>query len=213
MDFEVSMNMQFPPESFDEWAGSYDAETQRASGYPFEGYEDLLKTIVAFCHPQPGESVLDLGCGTGNLSAHFLLFGCQVSGIDFSKAMINIARQKYPAIDFRVQDVRAVGVSQYDHIVSAYVFHHFPIKEKVRIIQGLLRQNLKAGGKLVIGDLVFTDQAARTDTGVKYAQDWDEEYFWMEEVDLPQMRAAGLNVKIERVSFCAAVMKIEEVRE
>ncbi len=202
------MDKQFPPESFDEWAGDYDAETVQASGYPFEGYKRLLESIVEICCPLSGEKVLDLGCGTGNLAARFLTFGCQVSGIDFSKAMINIARQKFPAVQFQVQDVREPVVPQYDQIVSAYVFHHFPIEEKIRIIQRLLRQNLNVGGKLVIGDLVFADRAARTEASLKYAQGWDEEYFWMEDDDLPQMHMAGLRVEIERVSFCAAVMKI-----
>ena len=209
------MVMQFPPESFDDWAAAYDGETERASGYPFEGYQQLLARIVEICQPQAHEHILDLGCGTGSLAARFLPFGCQVTGIDFSEAMITIARQKHAEVHFQVQDVRApiAGhvVPRYDHIVSAYVFHHFPIEQKIQLILRLLRQNLKPGGQLVIGDLVFVNQTTRATTAQAYPHDWEEEYFWMEEVDLPALRAAGLKVELERISFCAAVMKIEKL--
>ncbi len=209
------MIMQFPPESFDDWAAGYDAETERAFGYPFEGYQQLLARIVEICRPLDHEHILDLGCGTGSLAARFLTFGCQVTGIDFSEAMIAIARQKHAAVHFQVQDVRApIGghvVPRYDHIVSAYVFHHFPIEEKIQLVLRLLRQNLNPGSQLVIGDLVFEDQAARDAAARAYPADWDEEYFWMENEDFATFQASGLQVEMERVSFCAAVMKIEKL--
>lgn len=207
--------MQFPPEDFDQWAAGYDAETSRGLGYPFEGYQRLLQCIIKHCDPHPGQRVLDLGCGTGNLSACFFDLDCQVLGIDFSEEMIAIARQKYPAIQFQVQDIRApLGGHihpSYDHIVSAYVFHHFPLDEKIRLIQRFVAQHSNPGGKLIIGDLIFADQAARHQTALDYPADWEEEYFWMEEEDLPRLQVAGLQVELERVSFCAGVLSITQI--
>lgn len=202
--------MEFTSESFDHWAYQYDAETEAADGFPFQGYHLALQRIVSGCRPKEGEHILDLGCGTGNLAAMFLPYGCQVTGIDFSVAMIAIARRKFPSIHFQVQDVRAPLAGHffplYDHIVSAYVFHHFPIEEKIRLVKHLLSHHLVEGGKLIIADLLFQDAKEREVTAKAYPQQWDEEYFWMWDADLPAMQQAGLQVSMERVSFCVAVM-------
>lgn len=204
------MTIQFTPDEFDCWAAGYDQETSLAQGYPFEGYHQVLGRVVDLCQPRTGQHVLDLGCGTGNLAARFLPFGCRVTGIDFSEQMIAIARQKFPTLQLQVQDVRSVLgghlVPAFDTIVSAYVFHHFPLDQKLAIIQRLLTQHLKPGGHLVIADLIFTDQASRTETARAYPSAWEEEYFWMQDHDLPFMQAAGFQVELERISFCAGIL-------
>ncbi len=207
--------MEFPAESFDHWANTYDAQTEAAKGFPFQGYHQVLEMIVSGCQPSKGDRILDLGCGTGNLAGMFLLFGCQITGIDFSPAMIAIARNKYPSIHFQVQDVRAPlsghHIPLYRHIVSAYVFHHFPLEEKIRLIRNLLAHHLLPGGKLIIADLLFLDPTERKATADAYPHQWDEEYFWMWNADLPVIQQAGVEVAMERVSFCAAVMTFSKM--
>ncbi len=56
-------------------------------------YGSELITLLA---PQPGEHILDLGCGTGHLSALIAEAGAQVVGVDRSKEMIDAARKAYP---------------------------------------------------------------------------------------------------------------------
>ena len=51
----------------------------------------------------PGLRVLDLGCGTGDLLAN--LKPSKGVGVDFSEHMINIARGKYPELDFSAGDI------------------------------------------------------------------------------------------------------------
>lgn len=45
---------------------------------------DLGVEVVALLDPQPGERVLDLGCGDGVLTERLVLAGCSVVGIDSS---------------------------------------------------------------------------------------------------------------------------------
>jgi SAM-dependent methyltransferase len=63
-------------------------------------YEEDLR-YMRFLVP-PGQRVLDLGCGTGNLLA--ALEPSRGAGIDFSEAMIDVARTLHPALEFFVGD-------------------------------------------------------------------------------------------------------------
>ena len=202
--------MQFPPEEFDQWAATYDQEVELEDGFPFSGYSSMLDMIIKRAACSKDQKVLDLGCGTGNLSNLFYNNGCQVWGTDFSTAMIEKAALKYPHISFKVRDVRQpVPVDfpqKYDAIVSAYVLHHFPIDEKIAIIKRLISENLNPGGRLVIGDLIFKDLKALDQTRSIYRDHWDEEYYWQLDHDLPQIQDAGLKVEVDPVSFCAMVL-------
>ena len=121
--------MDFPPEIFDQWAADYDQEALKEEGYPFAGYQKLLTGFVRECDPQPGQRVLDLGCGTGNLGSLFSERGCDVWGIDFSPAMIDIAKAKNPADHFLIRDIRLPIPQElpqkYDFIVSAVYISPF----------------------------------------------------------------------------------------
>jgi putative AdoMet-dependent methyltransferase len=124
--------------------------------------------------------------------------------------MINIARQKFPNYPFAIQDVRdslpANYPQRYDRITSAYVFHHFTQVEKVALIKRYLTEHLNPGGKLLMGDLVFQDQAARLLTSQTYPDSWDDEYYWILEEDLPVFEKHGLQVKVLPISVCATVL-------
>ncbi|HEY3668892.1 MAG TPA: class I SAM-dependent methyltransferase, partial [Polyangiaceae bacterium] len=49
---------------------------------------ELASDVVAWLRPQPGERILDLGCGTGTLSAEIARQGARVTGVDRSEEMI-----------------------------------------------------------------------------------------------------------------------------
>ncbi len=55
-----------------------------------------------------GERVLDLCCGTGDLSQEFCRAGAQVTGVDFAAGMLSLARKKYPHLEFFQGDATQV---------------------------------------------------------------------------------------------------------
>ena len=59
---------------FDRWAADYDRAVASSSGeFPFDGYEDVLATVVALVDVAPGTTVLPkVGTGAGNLAARFV---------------------------------------------------------------------------------------------------------------------------------------------
>src|SRR5436309_14368270 len=54
----------------------------------------LASDVVALLNPQPGEQILDLGCGDGALTEQLAASGAIVTGVDASPAMLAAARQR-----------------------------------------------------------------------------------------------------------------------
>ena len=84
---------------FDLWADGYDEAvglSDEDNTYPFAGYKEVLNGIFRTVMEKPGASVLDIGFGTGTLTAKLYEHGCEVYGQDFSARMIELASQKMP---------------------------------------------------------------------------------------------------------------------
>src|SRR5512140_529815 len=63
---------------------------------------DLGMPVVELLAPQPGERLLDLGCGDGALTEKLVAMGCRVVGVDGSAAQIEAARAR--GLDVHVMD-------------------------------------------------------------------------------------------------------------
>lgn len=73
-------------------AGRYDAWFETPRGRYMDAREKaLMKNLLL---PGEGDRVLDVGCGTGNHLLFFHGMGCQVTGVEPSAAMLDIARRK-----------------------------------------------------------------------------------------------------------------------
>lgn len=104
-------------------------------------------SLVELLAPQPGERIVDLGCGTGRLTAEIAAAGAGVVGLDASAAMIDEARRLHPTIRFDVADGRTFRVAEpVDAVFSNAVLHWIrPPESVVRSV----RQALKPGGRFV----------------------------------------------------------------
>ena len=72
---------------FDLWADGYDKTvgiTDEENRYPFAGYKNVLNSIFQTIMQRPNATVLDIGFGTGTLTAKLYEHGCSVYGQDFS---------------------------------------------------------------------------------------------------------------------------------
>lgn len=103
---------------------------------------------------EPGERILDLGCGTGVLIQRLLQIApkIEVFGIDASAEMLKIAKQKLPeSVDFKLgsADNLPFPSNSFDVVVSTSVFHYF--RDPSRALQEAKRV-LKPNGRLVITD-------------------------------------------------------------
>ncbi|MEK4236044.1 MULTISPECIES: class I SAM-dependent methyltransferase [unclassified Paenibacillus] len=62
------------------------------------------ESLIELLRPQPGEQIVDWGCGTGDLAAAIAASGATVTGIDASAEMIQTARDKHPQLNFILAD-------------------------------------------------------------------------------------------------------------
>ena len=97
--------------------------------------------------PQMGERILDLGCGTGQLTQEIAKRGAIAIGIDKAPTMISHAQKNYPNLQFEVADATNFHVEEpFDAVFSNATLHW--IKEPERAI-ACIWQALKAGGRFV----------------------------------------------------------------
>lgn len=108
--------------------------------------------IIEWLGARPGELILDVGCGTGHLSAQIASVGAQVVGLDSSPAMLESARAEHPQLRWIEGDARdfslaSLGLSApLDAIFSNATLHW------VRPPQAFLKcahEVLQPGGRLV----------------------------------------------------------------
>lgn len=104
-------------------------------------------SLVELLSPKSGESILDLGCGTGHLTDKIAAFGAEVIGIDSASTMIEQARHHYPNLRFEVADATDLQFQeQFDAVFSNAVLHW--IREPEKVVAGVQRA-LKPGGRFV----------------------------------------------------------------
>ncbi|MER7128468.1 class I SAM-dependent DNA methyltransferase [Streptosporangium saharense] len=99
-----------------------------------------------------GGPVAELGCGPGLVTAHLRDLGVDVSGVDLSPVMIDIARATYPDLRFEVGSMDALDLAD-DHlrgVVSWYSIIHVPPGE-VPAYFAEFRRVLAPGGHLLLG--------------------------------------------------------------
>jgi len=105
------------------------------------------ESLIEWLAPRPGEHILDLGCGTGHLTAKLAENNVTVSGIDADPAMIAVAQQAYPDISFAIADARQFELpTPVDAVFSNAALHWIP--EADAVITSVYRA-LKPGGRFV----------------------------------------------------------------
>ena len=103
--------------------------------------------VVELLAPQPGERILDLGCGTGQLTAEIANKCARVVGVDNSANMIGQARQNYPGLTFVLGDAANFHFEEpFDAIFSNAVLHW--VKNADAAADSIARA-LRPGGRFV----------------------------------------------------------------
>ncbi len=104
---------------------------------------DLLELLA----PRSGESILDIGSGTGQLTEKISQSGATVMGIDSSENMVEKAKQNYPNLQFNVVDARNFQFdTTFDAVFSNSTLHWIP--EADAVIDRITK-SLKVGGRFV----------------------------------------------------------------
>ena len=198
---------------FDLWADGYDKAvgvSEEEHAYPFAGYRDVLGTIYRIIMEKPNAVVLDIGFGTGALTAKLYENGCTIYGQDFSARMIELASGKMPQAhlyqgDFAKGLAAPLLTKKYDFITATYSLHHLTDAQKaafLRELQGLLNP----GGQILIGDVACETRVQLEQCRKDAGDEWDDEeiYFVADE-----MRKIFPQLAFTQISFCAGVLSLD----
>ena len=105
----------------------------------------LGAAVLALLNPQPGERVLDVGCGEGTLTGKIVDAGATVVGIDASSDMISAARAR--GLDARIGDAEHLTFEgEFDAVFSNAALHW--VRDHDAMLAGV-RRALKTGGRFV----------------------------------------------------------------
>jgi ubiquinone/menaquinone biosynthesis C-methylase UbiE len=128
------------------------------------GREQVFREkLLRLAHLEPGEAVLDVGCGTGTLAvAAKRRVGPNgtVCGIDASPEMIARAIKKagkaHVEVVFKTAYVQALPFpnAQFDAVLSTLMLHHLPRKAR-ELCAKEMRRVLKPGGRAVVVDFAI----------------------------------------------------------
>lgn len=110
------------------------------------------KEIIDFINQiHPKSKILDLGCGNARLYQILAQKEINYLGIDPSKKLIALNKNKYPNAKFEVGDGLALSYeNKFDYIFSIAVIHHIPGKDlQLKFLKNIYNA-LKSGGKVII---------------------------------------------------------------
>ncbi len=100
-----------------------------------------------------GERVLDVGCGNGRILKALSEQGAEYIGVDQSRRLVDICRQKYPKSKFERLDIASLGdLSEYDFdwVFCVAVLHHLPGFDLRLQALKQLKNKIKDDGRIVL---------------------------------------------------------------
>jgi ubiquinone/menaquinone biosynthesis C-methylase UbiE len=155
-------------QTFDRFAEHYDDWFKTGLGKYVLHYEKEL--VLKLAMPKPGEKILDIGIGTGVFAVELMKYKTEITGIDVSERMLEIARSK-GLTNVAVGDAVSLDFPDetFDLVISITALEF--IKEYEKAISEMVRV-CKKGGRVVVGTLgsgslwaLKRNRAARKDAG------------------------------------------------
>jgi len=145
-----------PRQGYDIWSEAYDATPN-----PVVAMDS--RHTISLLSPQPGELILDAGCGTGRNFSKLERVGSSIIGIDFSYGMLTVARRNFadnpsafPLLLADLERTLPFQTGSFDVVLCALIGEH------LSALQQVLREFhrvLKPGGRLVFS-VYHPDMAA-----------------------------------------------------
>lgn len=141
------------------------------------------KTIIEMLHIGNGDSVYEVGCGSGallySISEHVKI---RAGGNDYSESLINIAKEAFqnPG-DFSYTEASLISTSpQFDYTISNAVFHYFSKEHAAVVLERMLQKSKKGIAILEIPDLNTKDMSEEFRRGALPKEVYDNKYKGLE---------------------------------
>lgn len=200
---------------FDDWASTYDRFIQKSEErktYPFYGYGKIQEYVFEVANRLDKSDILEMGIGTGMMTKKLYDLDHTITGVDFSKNMLNEAKKvmpnnRYIESDFLVSLEQLEG-QMFDTIIFSYSIHHLPVNKQVYLLKKLSK-HLKEHGQIVIGDVMTRSKKDMHMLSQRYQTLWDDEEYYptYEDYDESLLREV-YNLEFLEITECAGILSL-----
>jgi len=128
-----------------------DEKNQRLEAAQYRKYHRIFQRLQA----QPGQNILEIGCGWGAFAELAVANGLNVTGLTLSPSQLAWAQARVPEADLRLQDYRDVR-ERFDHVVSIEMIEAVGERWWPDYLK-TIAHSLKPGGKVIIQSIVIRD--------------------------------------------------------
>jgi 2-polyprenyl-3-methyl-5-hydroxy-6-metoxy-1,4-benzoquinol methylase len=139
------------------WSGRVASWDQHGSA----ALTQVTAAVLEAADVPAGAQVVDLGCGTGQISLPLALRGAEVLAVDVSSAMVRRLRSEAQRRGASSLEGLALPIEELvlppasvDLVVSSYALHHLRDPDKARLVSAAYGW-LRPGGRLIVADMMF----------------------------------------------------------
>ncbi len=150
-----------------------------------EAQEAKLDLVCRKLHLQPGQKVLDIGCGFGSFMKFAAeKYGVSCVGLSISKEQVKLGQEMCEGlpIEFRLEDYRDTN-EKFDHIVSLGMFEHVGDKN--------YREYFEVARRCLKDDGLFLLHTIASDVTVHHCDPWFDKYIFPNGM-LPSIKQIGV---------------------
>lgn len=157
-------------DGFDSPLGSISESAWRGYVQMFMDYADIVN----------GESIFEVGCGSGAFLLPFYEKNFHISGVDFSRNLIQIAKTSMPDAEknFNLMEASSLSDSpKFDVVLANHVFHYFPSLEYASIVLSqMLSKSNRAVALLGMPDFNTKDKSEAERRGLLSEGEYERKY-------------------------------------
>ncbi len=208
---------------YDQIANEYDQLVQedvRHNRFPYAAYNEMQDIIANYIFDNKHitrAKVLDIGIGTGSLYEKIMPEKIDLTGIDISKKMLEIAGLRLPDAKLVAKDIlsgmpETIKGEKYDFIIVNYLFKHFDLPMFINAIH-YLTEYLSPFGKIFIGDILFLDEARRKTYLQNHPDDLNPNYYYHAYSDIVYHINDNLALSYMELNEYTGIMIIENYYE
>lgn len=132
------------------WGGVAEWYEELLSGKDTYQEKVIMPNLLRLMEIKTGESVLDIGCGTGFFSNVFHKAGANVTGVDVGKELIEIAKKQFSRIRFEVSSAEKMPVIKNESFDKAVMVLSLQNMKDAGAAIGEAARALKKEGKLFL---------------------------------------------------------------
>lgn len=167
-DGEAVLDRLIQADGFDSGAGKISADS-------WEKYAGFIAERIGI---KQGDSLFELGCGSGAFLYLFYETGHKVGGIDYSDSLIKIACEVMGNMDFEVcEAINIKTENKYDFVLSNSVFHYFPDLQYAEVVINKMLEKSNIGTAILeVPNLALKEESEKARRGALSPGEYEEKY-------------------------------------